>query len=235
MKDPQIVLHQWEISPFCRKAAFMLAHKGLTYRTVNYNGLRASLVGKLSGAGKLPVLDVDGERVQDSTRIARFLDERFPSRPLYPAEPLERAEAELWEDWADESLYWFEMHFRFRYPESLDFATRLLCEGRSGFERILVKRIAGARHARKLKAQGLGKMDRAWVEAEFHRHLARIELVLSRREWLVGTEKCIADIAVAAQLMEVARTHSIRSEIMARKRLAAWLERVAEKRAGAMS
>jgi glutathione S-transferase len=89
-----IVLHQWEISPFCQKVARALRFKGLSYETVNYNGLLAAKVGRLSKVGKLPVLDIDGKRIQDSTRIARYLDGHQPKPALYPADPQQRALAE---------------------------------------------------------------------------------------------------------------------------------------------
>ncbi|MGH8506164.1 MAG: glutathione S-transferase family protein, partial [Stenotrophobium sp.] len=82
-----IVLHQWEMSPFCNKVRRCLRYKGLAYSVVNYNGLLALNVAKLSRVGKLPVVDFEGHRVQDSAAIARYLDEKYPERLLYPREP----------------------------------------------------------------------------------------------------------------------------------------------------
>src|SRR5271168_5090004 len=81
----KIVLHQWEISPFCGKVRKMLKRKGLAYETVEYDGLSALRAAKLSGVGKLPVLDCDGSRIQDSSDIAAFLELRYPEPALYPA------------------------------------------------------------------------------------------------------------------------------------------------------
>lgn len=91
----------------------MLKFKGIPFETINYNGLLGSKVPLLSKVGKLPVVDINGERVQDSTRIARYLDQHFPELPrLYPEDPMQCAYTELWEDWADEVLYFYEVHFR---------------------------------------------------------------------------------------------------------------------------
>jgi len=81
---PRIVLHQWEISPFCGKVRKMLAHKNLAYETVEYGGLLASGAARLSRVGKLPVLDYDGTRIQDSTEIAAFIERHHPDPPLFP-------------------------------------------------------------------------------------------------------------------------------------------------------
>lgn len=221
-----IVLHQWEISPFCRKVAHMLDFKGLPFETVNYNGLRGMLAQRLSPIGKLPVLDILGQRVQDSTRIARFLDEHFPDAPLYPAEPQARAQVELWEDWADEVLYWFEVYFRVKDPAALDQAARLSCESRPAVELLPVKLSLKLSLSAMLLAQGLGRMNQSDVEAEFSRHLDRIDTLLSPAGWLVGESKTVADIAVGSQLLEVVRTSPLRREIERRPRLAAWIKRI---------
>ena len=53
----------------------------------------------ISGQELVPVL-VDGDRViADSTAILEHLEERFPERPLYPADPARRAELRLFVDW----------------------------------------------------------------------------------------------------------------------------------------
>ena len=70
---PTIVLHQWLISPFCGKVRRILEHKKLVYTTVEYNGFKARKAKDLTEVGKLPVIDYDGERIQDSSDIAAFL------------------------------------------------------------------------------------------------------------------------------------------------------------------
>jgi len=134
---PEAVLHQWEISPFCRKVRKVLAHKRVAYRTVEYNGLRARGAARLSAAGRLPVLDYDGERIQDSSAICHFLEEKHPAPALVPAEPEARALALLLEDWADESLYFIEVYLRFEIPEVRPRALDLLCAGRPRWERAI--------------------------------------------------------------------------------------------------
>ncbi|MCL9677691.1 glutathione S-transferase family protein [Acinetobacter sp. ACZLY 512] len=221
-----IVLHQWEASPFCRKVGRILDFKGLSYEVYNYNGLRGVMALRLSKVGKLPVLDVQGLRVQDSTKIARLLDELYPDKLIYPLDPLERAKAELWEDWADEVLYWFEGYFRIKDDIALSHFVKLMCEGRSNVEYILLKSMLKVAGEAGLKMQGIGRMSRENVEAEFWRHLDRIELTLSSSNWLVGTNKTIADIAVGSQLHEFVRTSPLRREIEQRPHLNAWLKRI---------
>jgi glutathione S-transferase len=52
--------------------------------------------------GTLPVLDLDGERIVDSTRIIEVLERRHPEPALYPEDPAERERALALEDFFDE-------------------------------------------------------------------------------------------------------------------------------------
>ena len=41
--------------------------------------------------GKIPFLEVDGAQLAESQVICEYLEERYPQKPLYPRDPLERA------------------------------------------------------------------------------------------------------------------------------------------------
>jgi glutathione S-transferase len=222
---PAIVLHQWSISPFCRKVRRILEHKGLAFETVDYNGFLARKAGKLTPAGKLPVLDYDGERIQDSSEIAAYLEQKHPDKPIYPRDPSTRAMAAVWEDWADESLYWFEVYFRFMFDDARKKSAALLTEGRSGLERVMIGRVVKRMYGKKLAAQGLGRLSQQQVEQKLLGHVDTLETLLADREWLAGSELSIADIAVASQLHEIVRTSHMADQIKSRKRVTSWLDR----------
>ena len=223
-----VVLHQWEISPFCQKIAKALRYKGIPYEAVDYNGLLGSKVAGLSKVGKVPVLDIDGKRIQDSTKIARYLDEAYPDLPrLYPADPLERAQIELWEDWSDELLYFYEVYLRANDPAAMDAAIDIIVAGRPSYERALLTPMVKPILKLMVTIQGTGRMAKEDVHAEFLRHLDRIELVLGATGYLVGSAPSIADFAVGAQLGEVVRTSSLmRPEIKRRPNINAWLAKL---------
>ena len=223
---PAIILHQWRISPFCGKVRRVLEHKRLAYDVVDYNGLRARKASGLSDAGKLPVLEYDGERVQDSSDIAAFLERKHPEPRLVPSDPVLRARTQFWEDWADESLYWFEVYFRFAYPAARARAVALLSEGRPKLERMLLAPVVKRMYKAKLAAQGIGRIGRDRVEAKFASHVDALEIVLGDRRWLVGDDCTIADIAVASQLAEIARTSHLAPDLASRAKLTEWLGRV---------
>lgn len=223
-----VTLHQWEISPFCQKVARMLKFKRVEFETINYNGVLGAKVPMLSKVGKVPVLDINGQRIQDSTRIARYLDETYPDLPrLYPLDPIQKAYAELWEDWADELLYFYEIHFRVSDADALDHAVAISAQGRPKHEVILMKPLLKSALSFQLKMQGTGRMAKADIEAEFIRHLERIELVLSATGCLVGEQKTIADIVVASQLLEIVRTSKVwGAKINSYSNISAWIKQI---------
>ncbi len=222
-RPPRIVLHEWCISPFCGKVRKVLEVKGLPFETVDYAGVRALLVRRVSASGKLPVLDYGGERIADSSTIARMLEARHPEPRLVPDRGEERELVHFFEDWADESLYWFEVYLRVEYPDALARAAELSVAGAAS--RALMR--TGLRRLRPaLRAQGLGRCPRADVEARLREHLDRLDHRLRATGWLVGATLTLADIAVAAQLFEIERTSHLAGELAARATLHRWLRAV---------
>jgi glutathione S-transferase len=222
-----LILHQFEVSPFCGKVRRMLRFKGLDFEVEEYAGLRALSASKLSPGGFLPVLEVDGTRVHDSSAIARLLDRRVPSPPLVPSAPAERARARLWEDWADEALHWFEVHFRIHEPEVVAKVAELLCAGRPAYE-VALMRVAFPRTYRpRIRGQGLGRLPADEILARFEGHLDMLEDALSEGPYLVGEAPTVADFAVLAQLAEILRTSTYAPKVRERATLMAWVGRLA--------
>ena len=56
--------------------------------------------------GLLPVIDVDGTRVQDSAKILDLLEERFPEPPLLSSEPKVAREQRRLEQWVGEVFFY---------------------------------------------------------------------------------------------------------------------------------
>lgn len=219
------VLHEWKISPFCRKIRKILAFKGQGFETVSYNGLRAPRAARLSDTGKLPVLEFGGSTIQDSTAIAAFLDEKLPDPPLLPADPRDRARARILEDWADESLYWYEIHFRINDPAAFDRAVDLLCDGRPSYEKAIFTPLFRRSLSKKLREQGLGKSSDEDIRRRFFAILGDLDDLLADGGWLVDGRETLADIAVSSQIEEILRTGTIGDRILGHRNIAAWLER----------
>lgn len=226
MNSSKAIIHQWQISPFCSKVRKLLAYKGIDYEKRNYNGLLALKAAKLTPAGKLPVVELDGQTLCNSSQIAEYLEKHYPQPALYPIPADQKAQVLLWENWADESLFWYEVYFRFKYPRAWDQTVKLLCEGRPRYESWIMKFEAKRIYNNKLDAQGLGRYDKKTVEAKFFQLLTGIDSLVNQRQWLVGDAVSIADFAVAAQLEEVIRTADFGERVGEYLAIAPWLARV---------
>jgi maleylacetoacetate isomerase len=91
-----IRLYRAPFSTNVERVTLTLALKGLTAEPVWIDYSDRSLVERVSGQPLVPVLDYDGEIVVESMDIVRFLDERHPDPPLYPADPREVLEFIEW-------------------------------------------------------------------------------------------------------------------------------------------
>ena len=89
-------------SPFARKVAMALEHKGLAHESVDglTHANHARLL-KVNPRAEVPVL-VDGDiTVVNSSDIVDYLDRKYPERPVYPADLKARVEARALERLAD--------------------------------------------------------------------------------------------------------------------------------------
>ena len=111
----------------CRSAILMLEHKRVPYRRVDVPtlthpvavrlvGFRPSAEKRVAGTqrppplrfgdrtGTVPALAAGDERISTNHDIARFLDDRHPEPPLFPADDAQREPVEEAERWANETL-----------------------------------------------------------------------------------------------------------------------------------
>lgn len=152
----------------CRAAMLMLRHKQVPYRRHDVLTLAHPIVVRMLGFdaggekrvagdqrprplragdhyGTVPALAVNGQRVSTNRQIARFLDERHPERPLFPADPAKRRAVEEAERWANETLQMaarrITLAWAVREPSALSDAT---ANGRMGYllyRRALTRRL----------------------------------------------------------------------------------------------
>ena len=141
----------------CRSAMLMLQYKRLPYRRVDVLTLTHSVAVRVHGfdaggqrrsagarrplmlrlgdlLGTVPALASGKERISTNHGIARFLEERYPEHPLFPADPQQRAAVEEAERWANETLQMparrLPLAFAMRDPVG---ASRAAADGRLGY------------------------------------------------------------------------------------------------------
>jgi glutathione S-transferase len=221
-----LVLHQFEHSPFCDKVRRLLHYKRRAYETREVPPTE-TLVGlrRLNPVGKVPVLEHDGTIVADSSEIARYLERVFPDPPIFPADPRERALCHLLEDWADESLYFYELWLRFALRENAGEWSQRISQSEPPLIRRATERALPTLMRNLLKAQGLGRKAPEAVLDDLDRHLESLDAWI-QGDWLIGSQLTVADVAAYAQLACVGETADGAALLALRPRVLAWMERV---------
>ena len=101
------ILYSQLLNPFTEKVACALALKGMEYRRIEVTD--SEEIKRLSPEKQtLPVLEVDGERVSESSEIVGWLERLIPEPSLYSPDPRIRRQQESLAEWSDSSFafYW---------------------------------------------------------------------------------------------------------------------------------
>ena len=202
------LLWQLAISPYSEKVRWALGYKGIAHdRRTPAPGLHMAVALWLTGGRgpTLPVMELDGRTVGDSTAIIAALEERQPDPPLYPSDPVPRARALALEDWFDEHagsdarrLFFHDLG---REPALLDQAVKTavpdlratLGPAATAYAWVFTKVRYGTH------PEGLAERAREGLVAAFD----RIEAELGDGEYLVGDRFSVADLTAAALLFPV--------------------------------
>jgi glutathione S-transferase len=148
----------------------------------------------------VPTLVDDGKVIPESTVICEYLEEAYPEHPVYPRDPLRRAQVRLWTKAVDEELH--PACSAITYVVS--HRHTILRNGAGSFEAFLERGGAPGRAARTrkwrwiqegLKAPGVADQLRLYVG-----FLEKMELALADADWLVGGGFSMADVAMTPYL-----------------------------------
>src|SRR4051795_2641918 len=188
------------ISHFSEKVRWALDWKRIAHRRrVMPPGLHP-LGGLLLTGGKqyeVPVLAADGRRIGGSTAIIAWLEERFPDRPLYPAD---RARALELEDWFDENVGPYARQWGFNALLTEPDAVRAFAVKQTEWAPFAVPPEAFAPIAKVFLAARYSVADEAGVEEARQKlvlGLDRLEAEIDG-EFLVGGRFTVADLTAAA-------------------------------------
>jgi glutathione S-transferase len=205
VSDELPVLWQYSFSNYNEKARWALDFKGMPHRRRSVMPGWPRSLWMSRGDRTLPVMDLDGRRVMDSTRIIAALEEARPEPALYPDDPDERRRALELEDFFDEHAghdmrrvgFW---ELRDDVPYALKFMTTDQPRVQAGFARAglraafpFVWRYMSARY--EFGDQAVQRSRKTLIEA-----LDRIEAERAGRDFLVGERFTVADLSAAALL-----------------------------------
>jgi glutathione S-transferase len=196
------VLWHIELSHYSEKARWALDYKRIAYelRTPlpGLHGARA-LVLTRGAQRRLPVLELDGRRIGDSTAIIAALEAHTPEPPLYPGDPAERERALALEDLFDEQLapavrrwMWHQL-----LPD-VDATADALFTGPAPVRRRLLRATAPLARPAVRRDYDVSETSVAAARTEIFALMDRLEAELRPSGYLAGDAFSVADLAGAA-------------------------------------
>jgi glutathione S-transferase len=199
-------LWQYNFSNFNEKVRWALDYKGVAHvrRSLLPNMPRALL---FSVRGTLPVLDLDGERFVDSTRIIETLESRHPQPALYPAGMAERQRALELEEFFDEHAgHELRRAAFYEQRDNPGYLSAFLTTGRGAMTRRLYRALMSlpgsmsyANRRYRFYAPDAERARTKVAEA-----LDRIVAEQGTNGYLVGSQFTVADLTAASLLFPLA-------------------------------
>ena len=193
-----ITLSQFAVSPFCDKIRRVLRYKQVPFELYEWPLAEVPLIREKNPIGKLPMLEIDGVCISDSTNIALEIERRYPHPPLIPTNPLERAQVLLLEDWADESLYFYEMTTRFS-EQDFDANIGKMFAGAPPAMLEAIRPMLRDQLRSRTATQGTGRKSSAQLTEDVDRLFNAVEDLQRATGFVVGNALSLADIAVCVQ------------------------------------
>jgi glutathione S-transferase len=198
-------LYQFELSHYCEKIRLILDYKGLPYRKIEVTpGIGQLDLFRLSGQRQVPVLKDGAEVVADSTAIAKYLDQRYPERPIIPTDPKQRALCFLIEEWADESIGLNSRKVMIgAFSQSAAFRRAFLPSSTPDFLRTIVDSVPPEALEVLGMGAGFGPDTVKSARQAMQQNLESLSVLLQDSPYLVGDQPTLADFAVAGLTMYV--------------------------------
>ncbi|HKJ35510.1 MAG TPA: glutathione S-transferase family protein [Solirubrobacterales bacterium] len=206
-------LWQYNFSNYNEKARWALDYKRIAHvrRTVAPVEPRAMA---FSLRGTLPVLDLGGERIADSSGIIDALERLHPEPALYPRDPAERERAlALQRDFDDEVGHAMRRALFWELRDDRDYMAEFITVGRPALQRALMKLTfpLGWLYVSRRYTFAEPEAERAWGTLEDA--LDRIERERGSGEFLVGDSFSVADLTAASLLWPLAWPDELQYEL----------------------
>ncbi len=196
-------LYQWELSQYSEKVRLILDFKGLDYRKIEVTpGIGQVELFRLTGQKQVPVLKDGNKYIADSTEIAKYLDLKYPERPLIPKDPKQKGLCLLIEEWADESIGIKGRKALFSaISQDQNFRKSLLPTSTPDVFKTLVGGVPS--DLLTVLGFGVGYSPDAIKSAiaDLKQDLEALTLLLTNSPYLTGDEPTLADLAVAGLSM----------------------------------
>lgn len=98
-------LWSMQLSPYAGNVRVVLAEKGIECELHEIHPIkRPSGLKELNPLGRVPVLEVDGRAIRESSVIVEWIEETHPEPALWPDDPADRAWLRAWAKWIEDEI-----------------------------------------------------------------------------------------------------------------------------------
>jgi len=207
---PEIIFHQYSMSPFSEKIRKIFAHKNLEYREVDQPAWmpKPHLTPMTGGYRRIPVLQIGADIYCDSALIARTIEKHHPEPSIHPYGNIAAAEGMAM--WADKTLFFSTVALVFTAMADI-IPPALFDDRRKMFPQMNMDVMKGA----------LPGSRGALASA-----CAMLDASLAGRPFVLGDAFSVADAAVFHTLWFVRSDPTSAHTIYSRPHLADWFGRV---------
>lgn len=99
------LLYQYNVCPFCWKVRALLSYKKISYETIEVHPLNKKEISFSKDYRKVPIfIDSEGNQINDSTTIMKYIDEKYPTVPVFEKDAARKVIEDQWLLWADQKL-----------------------------------------------------------------------------------------------------------------------------------
>jgi microsomal prostaglandin-E synthase 2 len=225
-----VTLYQFELCPYCHKVKAALEAKGIAFTKVEVNPMNKKELPELPAGAprKVPVIQVNGETIFDSTTIVAYLEaNNRDGLRLTPDDPNLLAKSQLVEKWVNDDLsYVLPTVIYGTWGEAIKAAKVIAKTSNFGFVQNAMVRAGGSLIMHQVAKRIVTKRGGGKPAVMLNTEMNKFEAWLGDDDFIGGTALSIADVA-AHGCMTCIQEFPAFAMIMARPRVAAWFSRVA--------
>ena len=190
-------------SYFCGKMLAYLRYKQIPFRAIYGSlGQYGAEIQANTGLRQMPVIRTpEGHWLNDTTPMIDWFEERYPTSPLVPEDPVVGFLSRLLEDYADEWLWRPAIYYRWAFADDRKYYKRMFVKEFLGAPWTLARPLtwlAGQlvhRHQNQkfLWGDGMTRKNREHIEGVYTGTLDRLQAIFERQAFLLGGRPSLAD------------------------------------------
>lgn len=224
-----IQLYQYEVCPYCCKVKSVLDYKKIPYEKIEVNPMtHEELDGneKALKHDKVPVVIDAGKTLLESNDIIRYLDEKYPQKPIFAKTKAAAAKQNEWIQFADDELVQILPANIYRsIPEAIDSFKYITKVGKFPAWKRYYLMLGGAVAMNIVAKKGMKKRGITDPRKALASSLDKLAKGLGKNDFLGGDQPDVADLVCHGVLRSV-REMKVWPFITENKRIADWYERV---------